>query len=92
MSNLILLLLCIHAARSEAVVAVQPTYAAVTVEPTVYSAPVIQTAPVVHAQSPYIGSYAVHAPAVSHTYHQTQTHPVAYVKPVNYFSLILTAD
>lgn len=30
------------------------------------------------------GSYAVHTtPAVSHTFSQTQTHPVSYVKPVS---------
>lgn len=33
---------------------------------------------------PYAGTYAVHtSPAVSHTFSQTQTHPVAYVRPVS---------
>lgn len=46
-----------------------------------YDVPVY-AAPAVHA-GPYYGSYAVHTtPAVSHTYSQTQTHPVSYVKPV----------
>ncbi|XP_055309939.1 putative uncharacterized protein DDB_G0277255 isoform X2 [Sitodiplosis mosellana] len=44
-------------------------------QPIVYTAPTVQT-------GPYYGSYSVHTtPAVSHTYSQTQTHPVAYVKP-----------
>lgn len=56
-------------------------------QPIVYAAPphAVQTA------NPYYGSYAVHTtPAVSHTYSQTQTHPVAYIKPVSiYFIEIL---
>lgn len=36
------------------------------------------------------GSYAVHTtPAVSHSFSQTQTHPVAYVKPVSILDKIL---
>lgn len=42
----------------------------------VYAAPGINT-------GQYYGSYGVHTtPAVSHTFSQTQTHPIAYVKPV----------
>lgn len=52
----------------------------------VASQPIVYASPGVH-HSPYVGSYgsyAVHTtPAVSHTYSQTQTHPVAYVKPVS---------
>lgn len=49
----------------------------------VASQPIVYASPTVHA-GPYIGSYAVHTtPAVSHTFSQTQTHPVAYVKPVS---------
>lgn len=53
----------------------------------VASQPLVYTAPVTPVQSgPYYGSYAVHTtPAVSHTYSQTQTHPVAYTKPVSIF-------
>lgn len=48
-------------------------------QPIVYAAPAVQT-------GPYYGSYSVHrTPAVSHTFSQTQTHPVAYVKPVSIF-------
>lgn len=51
----------------------------------VASQPIVYTAPSVPT-GPYYGSYAVHTtPAVSHTYSQTQTHPVAYVKPVSIF-------
>lgn len=50
----------------------------------VASQPLAYTNPV--QSGPYYGSYAVHTtPAVSHTYSQTQTHPIAYVKPVSIF-------
>lgn len=57
----------------------------------VASQPIVYGAPGAHT-GPYYGSYAVHTtPAVSHTFSQTQTHPVAYVKPVrvllSFFSL-----
>lgn len=46
-------------------------------QPIVYTAPPVPT-------GPYYGSYTVHTtPAVSQTYSQTQTHPIAYVKPVS---------
>lgn len=48
-------------------------------------------APAAH-HTPYgsYGSYAVHTtPAVSHSFSQTQTHPVAYVKPVSILDKIL---
>lgn len=55
----------------------------------VASQPIVYAAPSVHT-GPYYGSYAVHTtPAVSHTYSQTQTHPVSYVKPVSRYFLLL---
>lgn len=55
-----------------------------------YDVPVAQPviyAPTVHARvaNPYAGAYAIHTtPAVSHSFSQTQTHPVSYVKPVSF--------
>lgn len=55
-----------------------------------YDVPVAQPviyAPTFHGRiaNPYVGAYAVHtSPAVSHSFSQTQTHPVAYVKPVSF--------
>lgn len=49
----------------------------------VASQPIVYASPAVHGPGHYYGSYAVHtSPAVSHTFTQTQTHPVSYVKPV----------
>lgn len=52
----------------------------------VASQPLVYASPSVHP-GPYVGSYgsyAVHTtPAVSHSFSQTQTHPVSYVKPVS---------
>lgn len=54
-------------------------------QPIVYAAPAVPTGPYYGSY----GSYAVHrTPAVSHTYSQTQTHPVAYVKPVSIFKSV----
>lgn len=51
-------------------------------QPIVYASP-YHPAPYVGSYGSY-GSYGVHTtPAVSHSYSQTQTHPVAYVKPVS---------
>lgn len=48
----------------------------------VASQPIVYAPSTVHPGQ-YYGTYAVHtSPAVSHTYSQTQTHPVSYVKHV----------
>lgn len=50
----------------------------------VQSQPLVYTSPSYHGS--YVGPYAYTSPAVSHSYsHHTQTHPVAYVKPVSAF-------
>lgn len=52
-------------------------------QPIVYAAPGVHHSPYVGSYGSY-GSYAVHTtPAVSHSFSQTQTHPVSYVKPVS---------
>lgn len=51
----------------------------------VQSQPIVYTSPTYHGS--YVGPYAYTSPAVSHSYSHTQTHPVAYVKPVSIFHL-----
>lgn len=52
----------------------------------VASQPIVYGGSAVTTAGPYVGSYAVHSPAVSHSYStHTQTHPVSYVRPVSIF-------
>lgn len=52
----------------------------------VQSQPLVYTSPQYHGS--YVGPYAYSSPAVSHSYSHTQTHPVAYVKPVSIFEIV----
>lgn len=61
-------------------------YDVVPQRPALYSAPPVHVgSPFVQTHTPVVGTYAIHtAPAVSHHYSHTQTHPIAYVKPVSF--------
>lgn len=74
----------LQASYGENLISVHPSVVQYDVVPqrtALYSAPSVHvSAPIIHGQVP---AYAVHgAPAVSHHYSHTQTHPVAYVRPV----------
>lgn len=86
----LVLIATLHIVNAGNLVTVQPavvTYDVDPHKPALYSSPpLVQThvATQSHTVNPYVGTYAVHAgPGVSHSYHHTQTHPVAYVKPVS---------
>lgn len=86
-SVLCVILTALHAARAGNLIQVQPAVVQYDVVPqrtAIYSAPSVHVAaPLVHGHL-NVPSYAVHsAPAVSHHYSHTQTHPVAYVQPVS---------
>lgn len=49
----------------------------------VHSQPIVYTSPTYHGSYQHVGPYAYTSPAVSHSYSHTQTHPVAYVRPVS---------
>lgn len=90
-SVLCMILTALHAARAGNLIQVQPAvvqYGVVPQRTAIYSSPSVHvSAPLVHGHlnAPIIPSYAVHsAPAVSHHYSHTQTHPVAYVRPVSF--------
>lgn len=56
----------------------------------VQSQPLVYTSPQYHGS--YVGPYAYSSPAVSHSYSHTQTHPVAYVRPVSIVTILLSFD
>lgn len=83
MKCVVVLLIAIHAIVCSGVVSHYGSYG--------YGVP-ITSQPIVFASPSYhgsynVGPYAYTSPAVSHSYSHTQTHPVAYVKPVSILDL-----